>query len=386
MMRPDDISQSERKLLDFMEDPATVSSEQLLQLLEDEETLALGRLLEEIEDTGARIPDAGEELARFHRRHYWRKGVQITLVSILTLAASLLFLFLLPTKQESSYPKVVGRQLVFKAEKQPRNRASLQIPVEKREVDLEKKVDAVPASIASMNSHEIVYVPSDALSDPMRPHTAATHRMIVPYGETFKLVLSDGTEVYLNAGSRLTYPERFVGAERWTYLEGEAYFKVAKDSRHPFTVMARGMAIKVLGTEFNMRSYQGEEAQVALLEGSVEVRKVSSGQSMRLAPGQRVEVPDGGGMRVENVDVDQYRYWKDGYFYFDDCSLEYIMKEIGRWYNVDVEFRMRQVPRSNLHFVGDRRKPLSYTMGLLNRMEKVRVSYENGKLVVDQRK
>ena len=133
-----------------------------------------------------------------------------------------------------------------------------------------------------------------------------------------------------------------------------------------------------------MRVYQGENAQVALLEGSVEVRKASSGQSIRLVPGQRVEVSDDGSMHVESVDVDQYRYWKDGYFYFDGCSLEEIMKEIGRWYNVDVEFRMRQVPQSHLHFVGDRRKTLSYTMGLLNRMEKVKVSYENGKLVVDQ--
>ena len=383
-MCEDNISQSEQKALDGAENPAAVSSEQLRQLLEDEEGLAVCRLLMEVSDTGASIPDAGEELALFHRRHRHRKSLRVALVAATVVAASVVFLFLLHSRQNEVLRKEVEPLLVFKAEKQPQRYASLQIPSEKREVSPGKKDAGMPGSIFRMTSHEIVYVPSVSLSDLMRTGVIATPRMVVPYGETFRLVLSDGTEVHLNADSRLTYPERFEGGERTVYLEGEAYFKVSRDTRRPFTVMTHDMGVRVLGTEFNMRVYQGENAQVALLEGSVEVRKASSGQSIRLVPGQRVEVSDDGSMHVESVDVDQYRYWKDGYFYFDGCSLEEIMKEIGRWYNVDVEFRMRQVPQSHLHFVGDRRKTLSYTMGLLNRMEKVKVSYENGKLVVDQ--
>ena len=158
--------------------------------------------------------------------------------------------------------------------------------------------------------------------------TVSTQTLQTPRGKDFKIVLSDGTEVWLNAESTLTYPSRFHGAQRIVELDGEAYFKVAKDSARPFIVRSGKLETQVLGTSFNFRNYIHSTPHVTLVEGRVLV--TGHDTSVTLHPNEDAQIGDDGTIRVTQVDPRSYTAWVDGYFYFDNASLEEIMRELGR--------------------------------------------------------
>ncbi|RIV72374.1 FecR family protein [Flagellimonas aequoris] len=163
----------------------------------------------------------------------------------------------------------------------------------------------------------------------------------VPKGKTFKLVLSDGTQVYLNAGTNLRFPISFVpGNLREVFLEGEAYFEVTRDEENPFVVQSNDMQVKVLGTHFNVSSYEGSEQHAVLVEGSVSVSH--QGSSMEISeplvikPGQKASlVPEG--LDVKEVDAGDYIAWTQDILIFNDESFPEIIKKIERRYNVEIQ-------------------------------------------------
>lgn len=159
----------------------------------------------------------------------------------------------------------------------------------------------------------------------------------VPVAGECSLVLDDGTQVWVNADSRLKYPVQFVGKERKVFLEGEAYFIVAKDSL-PFVVSTSRGDVRVLGTTFNVKSYDEEVAmQATLVEGKV---LVAQGQKeMELAPGEQGTVTDAGIMAKQAVDVDEFVGWRKGIYVFKKQPLEDIMRDLSRWYGVSVFFQ-----------------------------------------------
>ena len=158
----------------------------------------------------------------------------------------------------------------------------------------------------------------------------------VPVAAEYRLRLSDGSMVYLNADSRLKYPEAFSGTERKVYLEGEAYFEVAKDAARPFTVVARGVEVEVLGTHFNVNAYPEKNGVVTTLaEGKVRVAE--GGHEAVLIPGEQA-VASAGALGVREVDVREYISWKDGLFVFRQMPLEQIMEQVYRWYGVKAAF------------------------------------------------
>ena len=159
----------------------------------------------------------------------------------------------------------------------------------------------------------------------------------VPVAGECSLVLDDGTQVWVNADSRLKYPVQFVGKERKVFLEGEAYFIVAKDSL-PFMVSTSRGDVRVLGTTFNVKSYDEEVAmQATLVEGKV---LVAQGQKeMELAPGEQGTVTDAGIMAKRAVDVDEFVGWRKGIYVFKKQPLEDIMRDLSRWYGVSVFFQ-----------------------------------------------
>lgn len=203
------------------------------------------------------------------------------------------------------------------------------------------------------------------------------HTLTVPRGQTFKIILADGTEVYMNTDSRLVYPDHFTGAERTVFLEGEAYFKVTKDERHPFIVRTHSLQTRVLGTEFNVSSYAGSSARVTLVEGSVEVSDMDCRTKTRIVPGEQASLQTDGDFSVRKVDVSAYVHWKDGYFYYDNVALVDIMKELGRWYNVSVVFCNAEAMNCRLHYVADRRQDLQHAVTLLNRMQKFTITLKD---------
>lgn len=205
-------------------------------------------------------------------------------------------------------------------------------------------------------------------------HTVQADTIEVPCGKDFKLILADGTEVWLYADSRLIYPAQFVGDERRVFLDGEAYFRVAKDSEHPFIVSTDRMEARVLGTELNVNSRKNH---VALITGSVEVSTGNTSHRQLLAPGQSASLADGGRLIVECENMESYVYWRNGYIYFDDATLTEIAQQLGRWFNVDVEVKNAQKQHLRLHFLYKRSDSMKRVVSILNNFGEFKAEYSN---------
>jgi len=165
-------------------------------------------------------------------------------------------------------------------------------------------------------------------------------------GNQYQLVLSDGTKVWLNSASSLRFPASFTGNSRDVELDGEGYFEVVKNAAKPFHVKTRTQDIEVLGTHFNVNAYNDEETiKTTLLEGSVRVQSaVGNRQSAILKPGEQAIVgnDEGASIHISNdVDLDQVIAWKNGWFEFENTDLRMIMRQVSRWYDVDVAYEIK---------------------------------------------
>ena len=232
-----------------------------------------------------------------------------------------------------------------------------------------------PKTISSNNSNEGKQV-EDYFSEPLQVLT-------IPRGENFKITLSDGSEVWLNANSKFSYPVAFNASERIVMLEGEAYFKVAPNKEVPFIVMSPNITTRVLGTEFNIKDYASEESHVVLISGSVEVSNTLGKDYVMLTPGEEACLQPDGDFILNKVDVDSYVYWKEGFFYYDDLSLLSIMQDIGRWYNVNIEFHNSEALKYKMHFIADRSQGIEHVIVLLNRMKKVHATFEENTIIIE---
>lgn len=170
------------------------------------------------------------------------------------------------------------------------------------------------------------------------------NELTIPYGKRFDLVLSDGTNVKLNAGTSIKYPVQFIkGKDRKIFIKGEAYFDVAKDKNHPFIVNANNINIEVLGTEFNVSFYpEDENINTVLVEGSVKLyenkKQGIENKSINLAPGYKAAwSKQEEKMSVKQVDVSIYTAWKDGNLLFKNASFENITKKLERKFNVVID-------------------------------------------------
>lgn len=180
------------------------------------------------------------------------------------------------------------------------------------------------------------------------------NELYVPRKGEYSLQLSDGTRIYLNADSRLKYPETFGKQTREVELSGEAYFEVQKDTTRPFIVKVRDMKVRVLGTAFNINAYDElPEVKTTLVSGKVNVE--SPGESLELVPGEQASLNKvNEGLYKAKVNVALYTGWKDGLFKFERESLENIMKVLERWYDVQVFFNNEELKHSL--FSGDLKK------------------------------
>ncbi len=185
-----------------------------------------------------------------------------------------------------------------------------------------------------------------------------------PRAAQFQLVLSDGTKVWLNAASSLRYPIAFTGKERSVELSGEGYFEVAKNREKPFLVKTDGMEVIVLGTHFNIMAYRDETAiRTTLLEGVINVRHEK--QTDLLKPGkQAILRRDNNNMTVSNANINQAVAWKNGYFYFDKSDIKEIMRQVSRWYDLDIVYET-QLPDMKFSGKIERSLPLSGIAHLL---------------------
>jgi transmembrane sensor len=223
---------------------------------------------------------------------------------------------------------------------------------------------------------KLVYVPST--TDAAKGAGIAYNTLTTAKGETFGTQLSDGSKIWLNAGSSVRYPVAFTGDVRRVEITGEAYFEVAHSNK-PFFVSVRGMEVQVLGTVFNINAYMDEEViKITLAEGKV---KVKSDQAiMVLRPGQQAQATKAGLKLKENADVEQALAWKNGFFQFDNDNLKTVMRQLGRWYDVTVIYE-GAVP--DISFVGEiqMQSKLSEVLELLKKNE-VHFRLEGKRLIV----
>jgi len=173
--------------------------------------------------------------------------------------------------------------------------------------------------------------------------TMPMNTITTPRGGQYQLVLNDGSKVWLNSASSLSFPAVFTGKTREVEITGEAYFEVAKNAAMPFRVKANHTVIEVLGTHFNTMAYNDEAVmKTTLLEGSVEIS--NNHYTSVLKPGQQASLNQNGEIRVVNdADADESVAWKDGLFQFTDASIQSIMRQAARWYDVEVSYE-GQIP------------------------------------------
>lgn len=238
-----------------------------------------------------------------------------------------------------------------------------------------------PGTQVKLKEGQLVYD-----GDSILKGSTAYNTITTPRGRQFQLVLQDGTKVWLNAASSITYPAYFSGTERHVKVSGEAYFEVAKMENKPFKVNVNERAeVEVLGTHFNINSYNDEEnIQTTLLEGSVKTSTIAGNtvqEQLILKPGQQAEITYNGKLQLNpSVNADQVMAWKNGLFNFDNASLEQVMRQLSRWYDIKVVYE-KAIPQ--MSFGGEMSRNVSLA-GLLSGLERAGVHFrlEEGRRLV----
>jgi transmembrane sensor len=187
--------------------------------------------------------------------------------------------------------------------------------------------------VIKLNSGQLAYQAGGAGQPKSGYNTLTT-----PRGGQFRIVLPDGSNVWLNAASSLRFPTAFAGKERAVELQGEAYFEIAENTQQPFKVMVNDMTVQVLGTHFNVMAYADEQqARTTLLQGAVKV--VRGVQALTLKPGQQAVTDHQSNINLkENINLEEVVAWKNGYFQFNHEPLEGVMRQVGRWYDAEIAY------------------------------------------------
>lgn len=306
-------------------------------------------------------PDPVKEMADFwewqeqknHKRH------RIVYVSaIFSAAAILCFVFLFFRGKESKLIVPEGAVVAYEAKTDGNI----------KEVTLQKG-DEKPQSVG--NKLSMVNTVS---------HTSTINTLMTPSSATAEITLSDGTVVWLNADSKLIYPEHFSNRTREVTLTGEAYFKVAHDAAHPFIVRTASVSTKVLGTEFNVKAYKPNDTHITLIEGKVQL---STQHALRnIIPGEDAAF-NGNSLHVSEVDTERFTAWRNGDFYFDNETFLAIAQEIGHWYNVSVVFNDPEKMNTRLFFAAPKNDGIQDIVEILNSLNKGKVTYHDNQISID---
>ncbi|SHM58710.1 FecR family protein [Mucilaginibacter sp. OK098] len=254
-----------------------------------------------------------------------------------------------------------GKQIVLTGAKNGRLAMQGNIAVTKS-ADGELVYDSQPANVTG----EITY-----------------NTMATPRGGQYHLKLADGTNVWLNAASSIKYPTTFAGKSREVEITGEAYFEVVHNAAMPFRVISNGQKVEVLGTHFNVNTYIDEPAiKTTLIEGSVKV--TTAKHITMLKPGQQAVInsEDNTPIKIiDNADAEQVLAWKNEEFNFSDTDIQTVMRQIGRWYDVDIEYAGK-IPGDRLSGTFSRNLTASKALKLL-KFSGINFKIEGRKIIVN---
>lgn len=270
-----------------------------------------------------------------HRVYFWKKYRWMAAASIvLMLAAGSYFLFLRPDKQPVAVTE--PEPVRFQNDIPPGTDKAVLLMSDGRQVMLDgKSADQLLEKDGSaIKAGESILTYDEAYSSGEMVYNT----LQVPRKGEFRLSLSDGTQVRLNSASSIHYPTVFKGSERKVIVTGETYFEVAKDASKPFLVEVNGAEIKVLGTHFNVNAYANEAViRTTLVEGSVTVS--NNGQAVTIKPGEQARITENGNLTVaKDINTDKELAWVNGFFHFEKTGIESVMKQVERWYDVQVVY------------------------------------------------
>lgn len=205
------------------------------------------------------------------------------------------------------------------------------------------------------------------------------HEVLVPRQKQMKLELTDGTVVYMNSVTRLRYPVQFGGDTREVYLDGEAYFDVAKDEEHPFVVHTNKTDVRVLGTEFNIMTYENEEkTEITLVNGAVTVKLPDTYTTIK--PGEQISIDNKLlCARVSKVDVNKFIAWREGLYRFEEESLEHLLKYIERQYDISYFFENEKAKRLRFSGAFSSKSSVEEIFNILEQMTDVKFEMQHVK-------
>jgi transmembrane sensor len=331
-------------------------------------------------------PDLDRIKKQLDRRVLWRSRRKISLTRYVTAAAILMFLSFgivwhfqsLDTTPQTELTSRYGDDVL-----PGRNRATITL-ADGRVIDLDSATNGLLAQEqgASITKDENGLITYEAQSDGLGARAAAFNTIATPRGGQYRITLPDGTKVWLNAESSLKYPTNFTSGERKVTLEGEAYFEVAPNAKQPFLVQSGSQQVTVLGTQFNVYAYANERTEVTtLVEGTVSVRNAASGKELTIKPNQQV-TNNGSDLSMQTVDVQDYTAWKDNYFQFSGTELSDAIRQLERWYDLEVDYAT--IPEGKLYARINRDRKLSTILFTIEKTSGIKFRIEGRRLTIQQ--
>lgn len=370
--------QEEKKLLDWRLQDS--ENEALYKRIVRGESVAEMMMWKEKFDEAAAMAVIGNKIRQRQRRRLFQLFYKVAAMLILLISVGALFYLHRLSETEQ-------RMEIANSRVQPGSPKAILKLGDGRQVVLDQKSFEL-----KVNSEQIIIGDSAILSyqenqwkegKEEKNRKTDLNTVEVPAGGEYQLILADGTKVWLNAESALTYPVHFKDSVRKVVLEGEAYFEVAHNESVPFVVETSvGAVIEVTGTQFNIKAYRDkQEVKATLVEGGVQV---TAGQhKARLHPRQQFSYDKKTGIAlVQDVNVREVVAWKNGYFIFDNTPLEEILETIHRWYNIEIVYRDPAV--KYLNFTGDLSKYDAFeaVLRMFEDTRKVKLEIQGNKLFV----
>lgn len=289
---------------------------------------------------------------------FWRYAAAAALLALVAVAGKIGW-----QHRYSSSQKNIVADNTSPADKPPANKKAMLTLADGSTITLD---DAANGALGKQGGANVIKKEKGQLAYQAGDATGAVvyNTLTVPRGGRYQLVLPDGTNVWLNSATSLRYPTAFRGEERKVILQGQAYFEIAANATQPFKVQAGEMEVAVLGTRFDMMAYADEPTiNATLVDGKIKV------QDKILQPGQQAVLAlSGHRLTVRDADVDKITAWKNGLFVFNNMDLPTILREIARWYDVEIVYQF--APGKELYGGGISRN--------LNLSAVLRVLEENG--------
>ncbi len=322
-----------------------------------------------------RAAEARINFEKLKRKSLWQRSVPYGIAAVVIIAAGLIVLKPFQKKPAKEIVESTSGEII------PGTDKAVLILNDGKEVGLgmatNKEIAVQGTTTISDAGGELTYSSATIVLEELY------NTVRVPNGGQYKLILADGSKVWLNSGSSIRFPVSFHGIARTVSMTGEAYFEVTKDSSKPFFVSVGDTKIEVLGTKFNVSAYLDEPViKTTLAEGKLRVTSPSG--SLLLAPLEESERDSTGHLRKYTTTTEEALAWKDGLFYYKNEPIETIMRGIARWYDAQIEYRDKPGDHFNVEL--SRTEPVTNVLRLMELTNRVYFKIENKKIIVSKHK